>query len=342
MSYLTKRKFEERERGLSLLLVFLMPLLTLCGTLFRGADWRFDYLGEFKIQIAFVSAVLCLWCVFKSRWPEVVVFFLVAALNVALVSSRYHLTSNETKLPPDHYKMTFLYQDLKTADRKAEQIRDELEKVDADIVFWANVPVEIYRDLNAIKGAYHLQNQSFDKHGAMMLIMSRSPGTARGQIGKKGAGIWVSRVIGNRKLIFAMTDLGDPWSKKAYEDTAEKVNDLVAFARKRDDPVVLIGGFGASGWSRLLDGLETEAGLQTENTVFSASSSNAPFLLRRPTDFIYAHPGIEVSDLRKTDGIGTARNGLTGTIKIAPARKELEFFEMEPTVSEEKLLQPPL
>ena len=49
MSYLTKRKFEERERGLSLLLVFLMPLLTLCGTLFRGADWRFDYLGEFSL-----------------------------------------------------------------------------------------------------------------------------------------------------------------------------------------------------------------------------------------------------------------------------------------------------
>ena len=342
MGYLTKRKFEERERGLSLLLVVLLPALTLCGTLFRGADWRFDYLGEFKIQIAFISCVLCLWNVFKSRWPEVAVFFLVAVLNVALVSSRCHLTADETKMPPDHYETTFLYQDLKGADRKAEQIRGVLEKVDADIVFWANVPVDIYRDLNAVKGNYHLQNQSFDKNGAMMLIMSRTPGTARGQIGKKGAGIWVARVIGNRKLTFALTDLGDPWNKKAYAETKEKVDDLVAFARKRDDPVVLIGGFGASGWSRLLDGLETDAGLQTENTMFSASASDKPFLLRRPTDFIYAHPGIEVSDLRKTDGIGTPRNGLTGTIKIAPARKELEFFEMEPTVSEEKLLQPPL
>ena len=39
---------------------------------------------------------------------------------------------------------------------------------------------------------------------------------------------------------------------------------------------------------------------------------------------------------------GTDHVGLTGTLKIAPIRKEIEFFELEPTLPEEDLLQPPL
>ena len=341
MGYLSKRKFQERERSTTLFLLMAIPTLTLLGTLGRSADWRLDYVGEFKTQAAFLSIALALWCIIKKRWLETTVFVVFAVLNLALVASHYHLSEQESRLPDDYSHFTFLYQDLKGADENADAVRRVMDAADADVVFWTNVPVDIYRKLNEIKGGYYLQNQSFNKQGKMMLIMARTPGTARGLV-DDDAGIWVSRVVGTRKLTLTLTSMGDPWSKKGYKTAVEKVAALANFVRSRDEPVVLIGGFGASGWSYLLKPLEDIGGLQTDSTVVLTSAANRPWFLRRPTDYVYVHPGMEVSDLRATETFGTNHVGLTGTLKIAPIRKEIEFFELEPTLPEEELLQPPL
>lgn len=341
MGYLSKRKFQERERSTTLFLLMAIPTLTLLGTLGRSADWRLDYIGEFKTQAAFLSMALCVWCVVKKRWMESAVFVLFAVLNLALVASHYHLSEQESRLPEDSYRFTFLYQDLKGADEHDDDVRRVLDSTDADLVLWTNVPVEIYRKLNEIKGAYYLQNQSFNKQGKMMLILARTPGTARGLV-DDDAGIWVSRVIGTRKLTLALTSLGDPWSRKSYKTASDKIAALSNFVRSRDEPVVLIGGFGASGWSYLLKPLEDVGGLQTDSTVVLTAGANRPWFLRRPSDYVYVHPGMEVADLRATEPFGTNHVGLTGTLKIAPIRKEIEFFELEPTLPEEDLLQPPL
>ena len=66
MGYLSKRKFQERERSTTLFLLMAIPTLTLLGTLGRSADWRLDYIGEFKAQAAFLSMALCVWCVVKK------------------------------------------------------------------------------------------------------------------------------------------------------------------------------------------------------------------------------------------------------------------------------------
>ena len=113
MGYLSKRKFQERERSTTLFLLMAIPTLTLLGTLGRSADWRLDYVGEFKTQAAFLSIVLALWCVIKKRWLETAVFVLFAVLNLALVASHYHLSERESRLPEDYSHFTFLYQDLK-------------------------------------------------------------------------------------------------------------------------------------------------------------------------------------------------------------------------------------
>ncbi len=341
MGYLAKRKHEERERYLLISLLMLIPLVTLLGTLGRSLDWHLDYLGEFKVQAALLSGLLVFWCLFRKRWYAAVLFFVLALFNLALVSSRYHLSERVSALPPDAHVFSILYQDLKGADEKAPEIRAVMDNSDADVVLWTNVPVDIYRRLNEIKGAYTLQNQSLDKHGHMMLVLARSPSTGRGLI-PGNAGIWLSRVVGTRKLTVVLTSLASPWSEEGYEAAQEKVTRLANFVRGRDEPVVLVGGFGAAAWSYLLKDLETEGGLDPKGTVALTYPAGLPVFMRRPTDHIYTHPGIEVSDLQTTESIGTERLGLTAKVKIAPERKEVEFYELQPTLPEEELLAEPL
>lgn len=340
MGYLSKRKNEERERYLLIILLMAIPLITLLGTMGRSMNWRIDLLGEFKVQAALLSFLLFFWCMYKRFWYAASMFILLAAFNLALVSSRYHLTEKATIIPVEGHSLRFLYQDLKGADDKGALLENILDRADADVVLWSNVPVEIYRHLNDIKGSYSLQNQTHDKHGNMMLFLSRTPSTARGEV-PDNAGLWVSRVLGTRKLTLVMTSLGRPWSEKSYEEADNKVRSLASFAQSRDEPVVLVGGFGATGWSYLLKSLETDGGLSPKGTVVLTYPATLPFFMRRPTDHVYTHPGIDVVDMDTVD-IGTKQLGLLATVRIAPERREVEFYELQPTLPEEELLEDPL
>lgn len=339
MGYLSKRKFEEREHYLVTGLLILIPVLTLLGTLGRSLDWRLDYLGEFKIQAACLSFVLFVWCLLKREWIKMLIFFILVLLNLALVASHSYLFQKESALPEDSYVFNVLYQNLKGAENKAGEIRNVMENTQADFVLWTNVPVDIYRQLDDLTGYYQLQNQTLDTTGKMKLIFARTPGVDRG-ITAGEDGLWVSRVIGTRKLTLLLTNFDDPWREKVYARTKQKIFELADFARGRDEPVILMGNFGASGWSWLLKDLESHAGLKPQGKLLE-SGTDKPLYSRRPTDHIYTHPGIEVSDIRAENMIGTDYNAISATFKIAPIRKEIEFFELQPTLPEEELLQPP-
>ena len=250
MGYLSKRKFEEREHYLVTGLLILIPVLTLLGTLGRSLDWRLDYLGEFKIQAACLSFALFVWCLIKREWIKTLIFFILVLLNLALVASHSYLFQKESALPEDSYVFTVLYQNLKGAENKANEIRGVMENTQADFVLWTNVPVEIYRQLDDLSGYYQLQNQTLDTTGKMKLIFARTPGVDRG-ITAGEDGLWVSRVIGTRKLTLLLTNFDNPWREKAYARTKQKIFELADFARGRDEPVILMGNFGASGWSWL-------------------------------------------------------------------------------------------
>ena len=174
----------------------------------------------------------------------------------------------------------------------------------------------------------------------MKLILSRTPGVDRGETADEN-GLWVSRVVGSRKLTIVLTDIADPWHSDAYARAKQKIADLSEFALSRDEPVVLAGNFGASGWSWLLNDLETRGGLKPRGKL-SESGTDLPLLIRRPTDHIYTHPGIEVADVAAQDLIGTKHKAVSAVFRIAPIRKEIEFFELQPVMSESELLQPPL
>ncbi len=340
MGYLSKRKFEERESYLTTWLLVLIPALTLLGTLGRSMDWRLDWLGEFKMQAAALSFALFLWCLFKREWIKTSVFLTLVLMNLALIATHSHLFQKASELPEDSHVFTVTYQNLQGAEHKADKLREVLENSNADIVLWVNVPVQIYRNLDSVLGDYQLQNQTFDTTGKMKLILSRTPGVDRGETADEN-GLWVSRVVGSRKLTIVLTDIADPWHSDAYARAKQKVADLSEFALSRDEPVVLAGNFGASGWSWLLNDLETRGGLKPRGKL-SESGTDLPLLIRRPTDHIYTHPGIEVADVAAQDLIGTKHKAVSAVFRIAPIRKEIEFFELQPVMSESELLQPPL
>ena len=339
MGYLSKRKFEERENYLVTGLLILIPVLTLLGTLGRSLDWRLDYLGEFKIQAACLSFILFVWCLFKQEWIKTLIFFILVLLNLALVASHSYLFQKESSLPEDSHAFSVLYQNLKGAEHKTAEIRNVMENSQADFVLWTNVPVEIYRQLDTLTGYYQLQNQTLDTSGKMKLIFARTPSVDRGKTAGED-GLWVSRVVGTRKLTLLLTNFDDPWQEKSYIRTKQKIYELADFSRSRDEPVILMGNFGASGWSWLLKDLESYAGLKPQGKILE-SGTDKPLYSRRPTDHIYTHPGIEVSDIHAENMIGTDYNAISAIFKIAPIRKEIEFFELQPILPEEELLQPP-
>lgn len=339
MGYLSKRKFEEREHYLVTGLVFLIPVLTLLGTLGRSLNWRLDFLGEFKMQAACLSFILFLWCLFKQSWGKMFVFLATALLNLVLMASHSYLTQKKSDLPEDSHIFTITYQNMKGSEHRLDQVRHMMENVQTDMVLWANVPVEIYRRLEEVIGAYHLQNQTLDTTGKMKLIFARTPSVDRGEtIGEDS--LWVSRVVETRKLTLMLAFFDDPWNEKSYDATKKKVFELADFARSRDEPVVLIGNLGASAWSWLLNDLESHAGLKPQGKLL-ASGTDEPFYARRPTDHIYTHPGLETVDISRYNWLGTGHNAISAVFKIAPLRKKIEFLELSPILDEKELLQPP-
>ncbi|MBR4126278.1 MAG: hypothetical protein IKR09_01710 [Alphaproteobacteria bacterium] len=339
MGYLAKRKFKEREHFLVTGLVFLIPILTLSGTLGRSLNWRLDYLGEFKMQTAGISFALFLWCLFKQSWGKMFVFLICALLNLVLMASHLQLIQKKSDLPEDSHFFSILYQNMKESENHLDDIRRLMENTETDLVMWTNVPVDVYRHLEDLTGSYHLQNQTQDTTGKMKLIFSRTPGIDRGEtLGENS--LWVSRVVETRKLTILLSFFDDPWNEKSYEKTKQEVFALADFVRSRDEPVVLIGDLKASAWSWLLNDLESYAGLKPQERL-PVSGKDLPFYARRPTDHIYTHPGIGTVSIEAQDLLGTGHNAITAVFKIAPLRKEIEFFELQPILDAEELLQPP-
>ena len=339
MGYLSKRKFEEREHFLITGLVFLIPVLTVLCTFGRSLNWRLDYLGEFKMQMAGLSFILFFWCLFKKNWEKMFVFLACALLNLVLMASHSYLVQKKSDLPEDSHIFTVMYQNMKGADDHIDRVRTMMENTHTDLVLWTNVPVKIYRQLEKLTAHYHLQNQTLDTTGKMKLIFAKTPGIGRGEtLGEDS--LWVSRVVETRKLTLLLSFFDDPWNEKSYEQTKQKVFELADFARGRDEPVVLIGNLGASAWSWLLNDLESFAGLKPQGKIWT-SGTDKPFYIRRPTDHIYTHPGIETADIDTYNWLATGYNAITAVFKIAPLRKEIEFLELQPTLNEEELLQPP-
>lgn len=334
MGYLSKRKFIERERSLTLLLLMLIPLITLIGTLGRSFNWYLDYIGEFKLQAAIISGILSLWCIVKQRWLEMVIYIIFLIINLLLIASHYHLSMSESLLPEDSYELKFLYQNLKeTTKTDISKIHSQLSNSKANLILWTNVPADIYRNLNKIKGNFILLNQTPNKEGKMMLILADSPALDRGLI-KNDSGTWISLKIGNRRASIALTFLDNPWNKENYDLAKKKIFEISQFANSRDDPLILFGGFGASGWSYLLRDLEKSASLKTEGKILLTTNAKLPRFFRRPTDSVYAHPGIEIDNLEEDSSLRTRHLGIKGVIRIAPIVKEIEFYDLEPTISE--------
>lgn len=339
MGYLSKRKFEEREHFLITGMVVLLPVLTLIGTLGRSINWRLDYLGEFKMQAASLGFIFFFWCLFKQSWFKMTVFLFCAVLNLTLMASHSYLTQKKSDLPEDSHIFTVMYQNMKGSEHSLDAVERMMENADTDIVMWTNVPPEIYRHLENVRGSYQLQNQTQDTSGKMKLIFARTPGVDRGKI-KGENSLWVSRVVETRKLTLVLSFFDDPWSEKNYADAKKEVFELADFIRSRDEPVVLIGNLGASAWSWLLNDLESYAGLKPQGKLW-ASGTDMPFYSRRQTYHIYTHPGMETVNIGNTDLLGTGHPAVTAEFKIAPLRKKIEFLELSPILDEQELLQPP-
>ena len=340
MGYLSKRKFEERAHYLVTGLVFLIPVLTLLSTMGRSLSWRLDWIGEFKIQAAALSLILFIWCLFKRNWGKTVVFLICALLNLILIASHSYLMQKKSDLPEDAHVFTILYQNMKDTERDLDLVRNLMENTQTELVMWTNVPVEVYRHLENVSGDYQLQNQTLNTDGKMKLIFSRTPGVDRGKVFNED-GLWISRVVGTRKLTLILSFFNNPWSEKSYQESKKKVLELSDFIRGRDEPVVLIGNLGASAWSWLLDDLEVHAGLKPQGKLM-ITGKDKPFYTRRPTNHIYTHPGIETVDIQKKDWLNTNHEAITAVFKIAPMRKEIEFRELSPILDENELLQPPI
>ena len=312
-------------------LLVLIPFLTLAGTAAAGIDAVFDFIGEFKVQGAVLSVLLMLFSLYKRQTAAAGLFLFFALMNWALIASHYHFTPPKTAYPDENPVFTLLYQDLKGADRRYDDVRLLLERYDADIVLLTDVPVKIYERLNDIKGGYVLQNQSYDTTGKMMLVLSKPFGMSRGAVTK--AGIWVSHVFSGRRLTIVLTSLGDVWNGD-YESAAKKTAELAQFAKDRDEPVLLTGDLKASNWSSVTKPLKSVGNLEIKEPLFLSYPTSLPSFLRRPAASVYAHTGVELVDWTPVNALDSTVSGFFTAVKMAPAQKKVVFYDL-PDVTED-------
>ncbi len=338
MGYLAKRKLEERERITLYLLLMIIPLLTFLGALGGGLDRRLDYIGEFKMHAAFLSVFLCLFCLYKRLFAIAGCFFLFVLMNLFLTASHYHFFEQESLLPPDAPQFTLFYQDLKGADDKAGDLQILIANNDADLVLLTNVPVSVYELLHDIAPDYVLQNQTANDEGKMMLVLARSPSSARGVLDGDDA-LWVSRIIGERKLTVVLSVLDDPFEPENYDAARAKMTRIADFVSSRDEPVLFIGDLKASDWSRLTYDLKETGKLSLKEPLRFGTPATYPFFLRRPVASVYAHPGIEVRNIYPVTDMDLRAQGISALVKMTPVKKEVRFYELQPTVSEEILMR---
>lgn len=332
MGYLAKQKWERREKLLLHALLFLVPFLTLAGTMAAGIDERFDFIGEFKVQGALLSVLLMIFAVCKRKIWTALLFLFFALMNWGLIASHYYFSEQTPDLPEDAPAFTVLYQDLKNAEKMETQIKDVLRENEADIVFLTNVPVEIYRNLKDIIYPYVLQNQSYDTTGKMMLILAKEASVARGRIAED-AGVWVSRVFDGRKLTLTLTSLGDVWNGE-YNKAFQKVENLAQFVQTRDEPVLLLGDLKATDWSRLMSPLKIKGNLEVKEPLTLSYPYGIPSLMRRPAASIYAHPGVFVVGIKNLPSLSSETAGFFATVKMAPVEKAVVFYELPPVIPE--------
>ena len=337
MGYLAKRKSEKRERIALYVLLMTIPLLTLLGAIGGTTNEQFDFIGEFKIQAAVLSAFLCCFCLYKGLTAVSGCFFLFALMNLCLTASHYHFSEQKSLFPPEAPQFSFLYQDLKGADKKSDALKDLISQHDADLVLLTNVPVAVYEHLPEIASGYVLQNQTTDDTGKMMLMLARSPGSARGAVNDTDA-LWVSRIVGERKLTVVLSVLDNPWEGD-YVPCVEKMKRIADFVGTRNEPVLLIGSFKASDWSRLTADLKDTAKLLLKEPLRFSYPANVLSFMRRPAASIYAHPGIDVQDIHILDDLDLNTQGRSAVVKMAPLKKEVRFYELQPTVDEKILLK---
>ncbi len=334
MGYLSKRKFIQREHYFTIGLLILIPVLTLLGTFGRDVDWRLDYLGEFKIQAAGLSFILFVWCCFRQEWIKAFLFCVLIILNGALIASHSHFFQKRNQTQ-DAHQFTVTYQNLSGSENKIEKIRELIKNSQADLIVLTHVSKETYRHLNELIGQYHLQNQQQDDNGNLNLILAKTPSADRGQVFKE-KGLWVSRIAGTRKITLITADFQNPWSKEAYIKAKKDIYTIADFIRGRDEPVILMGNFNATGWSWLLEDLGTHAQLRLQEEMPSVEPRK-PFYSRRPTSHIYTHRGIEVDHIQEQKNTTTPHRAITVVFKIAPLYPEFELFELQPILPQEEI-----
>lgn len=211
-------------------------------------------------------------------------------------------------LPPDGVAVRVLVLNVLTSNTDTAEVRALIEAERPDVIGLVEVNQRWLDDLAPALAAYPGQLTRPAEHNFGLALFAR--GSVSGSIVELGAPlptILAEVAIGDARLTAVVAHLYPPMTSRWASYQTEQRDQIAARVRELAGPVILMGDFNATPWSRTFRGLVAETGLCDSRAGFGLQASwhtGIP-LLRIPIDHLLASCTIGVRDRRIGPDVGS-------------------------------------
>lgn len=260
---------------------------------------------------------------FRLQYVEVGVVVVVAAavlrlrgyFDIAAIATLVHmlwivsdLSGSAGTVAPDGTPIRVLVLNVHTESRSFEQVRQLIADEKPDLIGLVEVD---RRWLDAIAPAVveypgRVEEPRSDNFGLALYARGRVAGSAE-ELGSPLPSVVADVAIGDASFRAILTHPLPPMSGAAIQQQQEQFDAIADQARAGATPVLLMGDFNATPWSRLFLRLLRRSGLCDSRSGFGVQASfpAASLLLRIPIDHLLASCSVGVRDRRVGRDVGS-------------------------------------
>lgn len=313
MGYLANKKKNSRENIIFSGILFFFGLITLL-TLGSTYCESLSKLAQFRFQYIFILLLISGIALYKLKFITFLTAVLFAFLNIAFISSSIKIFPK--KQTDANVLAKVMFYNAKSKRPDYEKIKAEIKKEAPDILFLINAKNDLAESL---KKEYPYFNERQEEQG--IIIASKINWDIAEPLfltAEKNINL-VKFTLNNRPLLILFGQINEQSSQ---------INSLINFVNSQNNPVILLSSLNTVPWDDDLYLLKEKSQLFYKGSIVSTYPSFMPAFLRLPYDHIYAHPSIEITNVRNGDFARTDRRALYFDISMPNLEKEIEIINV--------------
>ena len=277
MGYLANKKHEARVNA------FLRAFLALSGAMsllaFGSARISF-FLDEYRWQLYLLITAVFFYCLLRRFFVYALLAFVLGTVNYFAVSSAVGVFGSSSN-SKDGIRLLF-----GTGTDNPEIVAKAVSDGGFHVVALSSPRLD-GRDLkDSLPEKYSFLHPAEGWEDGFMLISLPVEVSGRVNLGETGAD-FAKVLTDGRAQIFISVD----FAGLSRQKTARALDNLSAFIRRQDDPVIIFGNFNTVAWSKTLGGFIAKNGLQVKN----ALTDNVRSLILPPRHYILGYEQNNVS-----------------------------------------------